>query len=785
MATDSSNILQAENIIQDFDMEVNEQWALDFIRRNLMYAKPLVDVSKLEKYRSLDLGEFTASDLQKLKEYFDPKNQETNEGGTAEYMRGGFVVCPLIHSLLNIIKKQIQTNVVSLSVKGSDKLSVDKKSTEKLRILNKRNMVDNINYVLEMSGYAPIEYNANLDKIFVGEGDEQGMEESAGLLEKIKAEAQDDFDYQVLEESGMLKDGVEISHEEMISHNIERTKFNVNISDGIISDYMQVQTLCYRYYTSAINGLPECIYVNPSSISTSPFQNKDASDMDYWRYIFPTTWSEYMKLIGGSLSKEQNKRVWEANRNKFGYGTNMNFDECYFQPTYGFLNTTIVLGYVELKKHVHDKQTNKYYDVWKKFYYIPLALSDSVENAKDLILGLGDVQDMYRHGTNLAYSSPSIIIRKDSTKLSFYDVMNVEFERMNKVYAQYINTFASFIPEGVIFNEESIRALADEIIADMQQDNDETNAETATSIQAKIIRRVKQSGSMVAKKRKGDDDEERLDNPTSVMENKILIDCAGLIQNLMTLYNMMLMSLGINPNRLAQEPKPRTTDRSIQGATSQSAFATMDIEEAYEFALTSFGERQLYYDQQVITEFNKKLEPLTDRAKEMAAVIGRKGVNWLEVYNDMPAQRCILQVEEKPSEADKMLFLNYVNEKENLGLLPPGTLLMAQSIENFKLAKLFVNAVFKRTQRIQIENQQALQAQQQQAAQQAFQMQQQAVQAEKEQDAGLEARLKTLEEGLQTQGKLRAQDNSAANKKEIADHEAALEQATKQTEALL
>ena len=201
--------------------------------------------------------------------------------------------------------------------------------------------------------------------------------------------------------------------------------------------------------------------------------------------------------------------------------------------------------------------------------------------------------------------------------------------------------------------------------------------------------------------------------------------------------------------------------------------------------MKQFGERQLYYDQQVITEFNSKLEPITDRAKEMAAVIGRKGVNLLEVYKDMPEQRCILIVEEKPTEQDRMLFLNYVNEKENLGLLPPGTLLMAQSIENFKLAKLFVNAVFKRTQRIQIENQQALQAQQQQAAQQAFQMQQQAVQAEKEQDAGLEARLKSLEEGLQTEGKLRVQDNSSENKKSQADHEAMLKQAEKQTEALV
>lgn len=773
-----------EGLIQDFDLEFDEDWAVEFLRRVYASRQNFIDDKKLAKYRSFDLGVLDPESVTKLKEFFDPKDNEIKEGGTAEYMRGGIDMCPLIHSLLSIVKKQIKENTSSITVKGSDKLSVDKKAKERLRILNKRNIVDNINYVLEISGKPPISYDTDVDKLLQDGSNDVNIntDNPNGLIDSIKSEfAQDNWDYALLSESGMLKDGVEISHEQMISHYMSHTKFDENIAEQIISDYMKVNGLCFMFYTSQINGLPEVQYVSPETIFVSPFFNKDSSDKDFWGFQFEVTWSDYMKMVGGSLTTEQNKEVYEKNKATwFSSASYPNFVENVQFPSYAFLNTIIKLGYVEVKKHVHDKFTGKYYDVVKKFYYLPLA-QDKMK--PQYILGLGSLQDMFRFGTNLQYADYSIIMRRDNTKASFYEVMEVEFSRMNKIYAQYINTFASFIPEGIIFAEEPLRALADEIIREIEDEGGEMDENASSRIQSKIVRRVKQSGSMIAKKRKGDNDEERLDNPTSVMENKILIDCVGLINQLMTSYNMMLMSLGINPNRLAQEPKPRTTDKSIQGASSNSAFATMEIEDAMVYSMKEFGQRVVYYDQVVISEFDKNMNPTTDRAKEMSSILGTKGINWLEVYQDMPEQRCILEVESTPTEQDKAMLLNYVMQLELAGRIPIGTVVNLQGIDNFKLQKLFVAATIKRSERINIERQQAMMEQQQAAVQQQQQVQAQSNMQTMAQQASFQERLATLENQLRTEGQIAVKKQTLENKKEEEDHKAAVETSQKQQEA--
>lgn len=771
---------QVQSIVQDIDMKVDEKWALEFLRRIYITRTLFIDGVKIKKYRDIDKGILDAESLAELKNYFDPKNRETGEGGTAEFMRTDWKPCPAVQSLVNIIKKQIKSGISSLSVRGTDKISVDKKAKEKLRILNKRNMVDTINDILALTNHPPISYDANLDKLLIPS--ENGEEEAPNLLAQIKAESQDDWDYALLSESGMLKDGVEIAHEEMISHYRDDVEFDDIVSERIISDYMHVNALCYRFYTSAMNGLPEVTYIDPVNIYTSNFKQKNGGDLDYWSYEFVTTWVNYMKMVGGKMDDERNKMVYEKNRLTWGNSDWPNFDDNVIQPTFGFLNTNIRLGYMEIKKHEKDENTGNYYNVIKKFYYLPLS-SQSLD--EKYILDLGNLQDMYRNGTNLVDAKTSLIVRRDGTRMSFYDIMNVDFSRMNKIYNQYLNTFASFIPQGVIFAEEPLRALADEIISEMQNNDIDIDQNAAQNIQAKIIRRVKQSGSYIAKKRKGENDEERLDNPTSIMENRILNDCVGLVQQLMTIYNMCLMSLGINPNRLAQEPKPRTTNKSIQGATASSQFATMDIEEAYEFANTEFGERMLYYNQQVISEFDKNLKPTSDRAKEMYAILGTKGINWLEVYRDMPEQRCILDVESVPTEQDRIAFMNYVMQLELQQKIPIGTLVIIQGIDNFKLANLFVTASIKRQQRIAIENQQSLMQQQQQAQQQSQQQQAQFNEQMQQKQTQTQTQLLALQEQLKTEGKKAVQDNSSENKKSQADHLAQLEMAKKEKEALI
>lgn len=773
-----------QNIVQDFDMEVDEAWALEFLRRTYVTRTKFVNNEKLKEYRDIDKG---IVDEGKLKKFFDPVDVTTREGGTAEYMRTDWKPCPLVQSLINIIKKQIKKHVSDITVKGTDKVSIDKKSAEKLRIQNKRNMVDNINQVLTITGQPPISYDTDLDKLFKSfegkkDDSETQADEAPSIISQIRAQASDDNDYTMLAESGMLKDGVEIAHEEMIDHYREHSKFDDLVLEKIISDYMKVQSSCFRFYTSEVNGLPEVLYMDLLTLYTSYFQNKDASDMDYWGHEFVCTWSNYMKLVGGGLSIERNKEIYEKARLTWGNGANWpEFDANITQPTFGYLNTNIRLGYIEIRKHKKDENTGKYYDVIKKFYYLPLQ-SQSLEGK--YVMGIGDLQDMYRHGTNLAKADFSIILRRDNTKMSFYDIMNVDFYKLNLIYNQYLNTFAGFIPEGVVFATEQLVQLANEIIADIdaESENEMEQASQQKIIQG-IVRRFKQSGSGMLPKRKGDNDEERNDSPSYILENKILIDCAGLINQLMTVYNLMLMSLGINPNRLAQEPKPRTTNKSISGASANSQFATMELEEDVQFSIKEFAKRMMYYNQQVITEFDKNLHPISDRAKEMYAIVGTKGVNLLEVYRDMPEQRCVIEVEAEATDEDWIMLLNYVNQKEAEGALESGTLPYIKSISNFKLANLYTIMAIKRTKQNRIENQQSLIAQQQEAAIQQQKAQEQANSDGMKEQAALQAQITTLQEQLKTAGKKEVQNNAAENKKDLAEHNAQIETSQKQQEA--
>ena len=320
----------------------------------------------------------------------------------------------------------------------------------------------------------------------------------------------------------------------------------------------------------------------------------------------------------------------------------------------------------------------------------------------------------------------------------------------------------------------------------MREQGQEITSLSLQGITEKIIRNYVITGRGVFKLRSGDNDEQRLDKPTFVMENKILFDLEGLMKEMFNVYNSMLMSLGVPASRLGQDPKPRQTQKGTELANQTSDYSTASIEEAYTFALKQFGQRMLYYDQQVITEFNSKGEPTTDRAEEMQALIGTKGSVWLEVYKDMPVQRCILKVQNAPSSQDRIQLMALCVQYESTGVVPKGTTLQAQDIPNFKLAKAFVIMAIRKQERINIENaKRAMEIQ----GQQAQQAQAQAVaiaSQQKQEDAVLEARIIALENQLKEQGMSKNIEERGNNKMNENQQKAELniqqEQAKKQME---
>jgi 6-pyruvoyl-tetrahydropterin synthase len=752
------------DVIALSDLNLDENWAMNFMlwtvalnTTNPYYAR------KLTAYRGIDLG---IVDKDELKKYFDPSPHVRREE-KADIMRTNFEPCPLIHSLNLIIQKNIESIPIELRVIGSDKLSQDKKAVQKLRMLTRRDFVDMVNTIKKITNDVPIPYDANIDK--VGNNDDT-IDDELNIIDEIKKEATTNWDFNALNEAGALKDGVEISHEQMMSYYFNESKFKENIAGRLVSDFMKANICMYRFYTNAINGLPEVQYIDPSTVITSTFQKKDGEDMDYWYCTFQVSWQEYMQMIGGKQTPEKNREIYEANR--MWMFPNEGYPSYPLNSSgldYTLMNVQIRLGYFEVKKHVYNANTEKYYDTIKKFYYLPFGVNlNQTPYKAEWILDLGDLQDMYRYGTNLQRADFSLVVYRDNDRQSFYDVQQGDYLRLNLIYNQWLNTFANFIPEGVAFASETIEELAEILMAEeedlMREKGQDITSLSMQKIREKIIRNYVLSGRGLFKMRKGDNDEQRLDKPTFIMENKILQNCTQLMQQMFMVFNQMKMSLGLNDSRLAQDPKPRQTLTGIEMATQSSFYSTKNLEDAFTYALMGFGQRMLYYDQQVITEFNDKGEPITERAKEMKALIGMKGTTWLEVYKDMPYQRCILKVFNLPSAQERINLMAITNQYELEGSVEKGTLLIANEIVNFKLAKLYVIMALRRQKRINMENQMEMMNAQGQAQQQAFQMQQQAELAKQDQLAQNEARILTLENALKTQGQIDVKDKTNQNR---------------------
>jgi len=77
----TTDILQVQNIVQDFDIPFDEEWALQYLKNSWMLRQSVVKSGELAKYRSVDLGIWDAEDLKKTKEFFDPRNEDAKEGG--------------------------------------------------------------------------------------------------------------------------------------------------------------------------------------------------------------------------------------------------------------------------------------------------------------------------------------------------------------------------------------------------------------------------------------------------------------------------------------------------------------------------------------------------------------------------------------------------------------------------------------------------------------------------------------------------------------------------------
>lgn len=735
-------------------MSLDKKWALSFLKQAIHTSVGnSILKKKLSTYRGIDKGKINKNEL---KTFFDP-DKSISEDQRASIMRTDWSPCPLVNSLNKIIAKNIEAIPISINVNSTDNISINKKQEAKLKIKTRSYMIALSNFIRQQLNEENIDNDVDLESHINLQNNE--MSNDVSLLETMKNEISNDAEFNLLNEAGFIKDGVEIAHEQLIKFYFDKTKFSTNLAYKIISDYMKVNTFCYRFYTNTYNGKPEIQYVDIAELNKSSFMERDAKDMDYAYYEFTTTWSVYMSMVGGKLTPEQNKKVYDAN--KIFLFPNSTYPEYTATNSLALNDVRIRLGYFEAKKQEYDKESKKYAEVIKKFYYLPLNLDNLNE---DFILDLGNLQDMYREGDNFAFADFSFIIYQNSETQSFYDIQKADYLRMNLIYNQLLNTFANFIPEGTAFVEETIRELAEEIHQEREEKMKENGGNISNlslhNVMGDVIKNYVLSGRGIFKLRKGDRDEESLNRPTFIMENKIMSNCNQLIGLLFQVYQQMLMALGVNQNRLAQDPLPRQTASGISSATSASYYSTQDIEVAYIYAIESFANRMLYYNKQVVKEINKNGESKTERAEELKEIIGDKGKIWLEVHNDMPKQNCILSVTNTLDTEGRLRLMAQVAMYEQAGLIPFGSQIIVADIANLKLAKMYVLMLLKRQERIRLEQQQQMNL----AKQQGVAEQQKNEQMNKQLDMEIQARLLAIETQLKTQAQKEIKDKIGENR---------------------
>jgi hypothetical protein len=770
----SKSFIDPQFGLQDLDMVIDKSWAVSFLERAYLLRGAPTDASKLSQYRDLDLG---ISNEAEMKARFDPKSSKNPEGGKAEFVNTDWSSCPLIQSVNRITKSYIINKMADISVRGIDKISIDKKMAKRQQDILRQYVIDTINFIGSKLGDAPLPSNYNINSI----ADESlPTEVNTSLIEQVRMElANNDMSFALLSEVGALKDGVELTHEIMTNYYLDSLKFRLRILDDVVSDIMKANIVSYRFYTSAMDGTPQVIYIDPLKLNVGPFVEKDSRDKDYWFYEDTITWGEWMKMVGGKLDESLLKEVYEANRNAF-FPNNSSYPVWNNQSyTLSFqnaiLNTAIRIGYFECKKHVYDEKTGKYYDQIIKFYYLPITGGTGLSYNEKFIFELGPLQDMYRFGGMLQYSDFSLVLYRDNSMSSWYEVQEPSLHRLNYLWNQYLNTATAIVPRGVIFSEETLREIVDEMVKAVEEDMAENGQEITGSygrwqkMMNETIKKYVQSGRGIFKRRSGDANEKQLDPPTFSIQHQIYDDLQRLIQEMMSLYNMMIMSLGTNPVMLGQAPKQHQTLKGIELASQSTGTMLEQMSEMAEAAVTEFGRRMIYYNQSTAMEFGKDLKPKTPRAEQMAAIIGTQGVGWQEIGRDMPVQQCTFLIENRPTDEQRILLFDYTMQLEQKGLVPVGTALMVQEIKNYKLAKLYVMANVAKQQRVAVENQMQLMERQTQQAQmmnqQAMAQQAQMMKMQndlKNENDALKAQLKEqgMSKNIQERGENRIEENA-------------------------
>lgn len=681
-----------------FDPEKkNELW----LAQGIFYAKQngqqFISPKDLKKYRDLDKG---IIDKQEYINMIDPPTA-MGGGGTAEYFAADFKTCPIdIHLDNQLMARLDKINAENrIQVSEIDKFAKTQKQKDKDRIIYQREFRRLINVINKDLGLPELKEGESPDayiKTLQGNDDQQDLN---SLVDHIKNQIRDDQDLS-LYESFVYKGQIEQAFELGIQHyliNLNKWKIKAEYFNRDIKHHTRA---CGRLYTDETTGRCNVQYLNPDSLFTSVFREMDGSDIEFWFYEYPIPFYEFVKQFGANLNEEQLKEIFELNKNSgaqhgMSWGKHQSYrgsealimvgtysvltqDADKFKVTYQPNNVPVYekqkLSWLPASKYTPNKYKSevdgRIYNTWYSCYYIPPPSSRTARNTpadwawqSKYIFNVHKDIDMYRYGVDLRYAKSTLVIWRDTTRMSYTDIKEAYMPKIRNMWHKFQNCLIQDTTAMAI-SQDFIGAVlnsVDEANKNNPADPDKPSGGNGMDASIASMRMLKQGG-MAFLNFRDRNGKMIVDDPAKLfvpIDTKHLVKAEQYLQLILSLYNQMTLALAINDVSEGQDVKPRTPVEGITASLQSSREGMWFVEKPVREFLIMMAERTVQFLLYLVKE--KKTYNISTRWDEFASVVGLANSWLMESVEEMQAEEIGITV----SLEDVSQYQKYIIELAN------------------------------------------------------------------------------------------------------------------------
>lgn len=690
-----------------------------WMAQSIFYAKKnsslLVDPVLAAKYRGYDLMTIDPLEYRAL---IDPPSKKSN--GLAEHTAADFKSFPIDIHLDNLIRAALEKIPNNLSVKVADPVAKAQEQKDKEKIIFQRIMREFINSMNAELGLPKIQDTQDPYKWAEayskqGKGGE-AIDTVGNPIDMIRNRVKNDDQLRMYMKY-LYKNGLEIAFEAAIQYYfINLNKWELR-QDKFNNDLKNFNTCTGMWYTDATTGRPILKYLDPVSVYTSPFVERDGSDILYWGYEFYVSFAEFERMFGAKLRDDQKKKILEVNKLWNGnYGSDVGV-----QWQAGFkTNAQIKMGYYSVltqeaeefsKYYVNNEgglerdnnaswdgpseinekpNPNQTYNVWYSCYYIPMpstGINDQVlvgnEGWEWLAEYVFDIQknvDMERYGVDSRYAKSALVVYRDNSRPSYTAIKYRFMPKINTLWHRIQNCIIQDI-NGMGWDEDLLAGVLQAVDSANEQDSKGGGDALINSMKT-----LKQSGVTWLKFRDANGNLVVTD-PSKLfvaIKSGHMEAAQGYFMMMLQLYNEMTKALAMSDAASAEQPDPRTPAAGIQIAAEATKNARWYIERAVIETAIMFGERTIQWVNTICKD--KKEFGASKRWDEFVQVVGLANGATIESIEDINFENVGVSVKSENTAAIKQLIVQVATEKMSTGQISSQDWgLILDSGDNWKL----------------------------------------------------------------------------------------------------